>query len=662
MKKLMLWTFLLLIMGKCFSYEITFIYTLPASSVQVAIKNFPASTYNMEKISDSFWKYDIDLQQGKYYYQYIVDGKETYDPDNNDYEIIQNRFLNYKQVGEDETGMPKLKYEHSMKRMFINPVRYGEIYLCIGVEKATNQKINILVNGDIASTESFIIDDTQYQRFHVKSSAKLLKYLFVCEKDNKVYTIGSSKDGSKMFEFDFDNPQISYFDPPQWTKGSIYYQIFPDRFFNGDTENDPLAVRPWYEEYTSNTLSSYFYGGDLAGIIEKIDYLKELSVGCIYMNPIFEAPSTHKYNTTDYLKVDPSFGNEKILSDLIQKAHSQDIKILLDGVFNHTGDTFFAMKENFLRQQKSQYLDWYHILSFPITKSSKSYKCWWDYPDLPQLNLYNPKVRAYIAQVVSKWSGVGTDGWRLDAVDQIPNWFWKEFFMPLIKGINKDLFIVGEYWKDSSIYFEEPSFDSVMNYIFRDAAIAYAKGGSSQNFINSVSTYLKKYPPQVLHSLWNMLGSHDTERIFTVLGQDFEKLRIAVALQMTFIGSPIIYYGDEAGLTGEKDPFCRKPFPWDKERFNNNIYSLYKTLTAFRAENAALKYGSFKVICSKLGILAYEREYENDKVIVIMNSRSSANSCSIELDSQYKDLFSGTYYKKIETVGPKEVLILYRER
>jgi len=649
-------------MGKCFSYEITFIYTLPASSVQVAIEGLPGGTYDMQRIGESFWKHDIDLQQGKYYYQYIVDGKETYDPGNNDYEIVHDRLLNYKYVGEDETGMPKIKYEHSMQRMFINPVRYGEIYLCIGVEKATNQKINILVNGDILSSESFIVDDTQYQRFHVKSNAKILKYLFICEKDKTVYTIGSSKDSSKMFEFDFDNPKISYFDPPQWAKGSIYYQIFPDRFFNGDTENDPSTVRPWYEEYTSQSLSSHFYGGDLAGIIQKIDYLKELSVGCIYMNPIFEAPSTHKYNTTDYMKVDPSFGNEKTLIDLLQKAHSQEIKIVLDGVFNHTGDTFFAMKENFLKQQNSQYLDWYNILSFPITKSSKSYKCWWDYPDLPQLNLYNPKVRAYIAQVVSKWSGAGVDGWRLDAVDQIPNWFWKEFFMPLAKGINKELFIVGEYWKDSSIYFEEPSFDSVMNYIFRDAAIAYAKGGSSQNFINSVSTYLNKYPPQVLHSLWNMLGSHDTERIFTVLGQDFEKLRIAVALQMTFIGSPIIYYGDEAGLTGEKDPFCRKPFPWDKERFNNNIYSLYKTLTAFRAENAALKYGSFKVICSKLGILAYEREYENDKVIVIMNSRSSANSCSIELDSQYKDLFSGTYYKKIETVGPKEVLILYRER
>ncbi|WP_276318608.1 alpha-amylase family glycosyl hydrolase [Marinitoga lauensis] len=319
----------------------------------------------------------------------------------------------------------------------------------------------------------------------------MLNYKFLIKDGN----VSLEYPEKSYFEFNFDKPIINYLNVPEWSKGAIYYQIFPERFKNGDKNNDPKYTYDWYGPYTSSSLGSNgFYGGDLEGVIKSIDYLNDLGIEAIYFNPIFESLSSHKYDTKDYLKIDPHFGNDKVFERLIKALKDNKIKVILDGVFNHSGDEFFAMQDIFRNQKKSKYLNWYFIKKFPVTKSADSYLSWWGYADLPKLNLDNTEVKAYITKVIGKWMEYGIDGWRLDAADQVKESFWDKFFYPLVKGINNEAIISGEYWKDSSKYFEYPAFDTVMNYLFRDATLGYVKGGNASNFVRNTNLYLEKYP------------------------------------------------------------------------------------------------------------------------------------------------------------------------
>jgi glycosidase len=217
---------------------------------------------------------------------------------------------------------------------------------------------------------------------------------------------------------------------------------------------------------------------------------------------------------------------------------------------------------------------------------------------------------------------------------------------------------VGEFWRDATSYFEDPSFDSVMNYIFRDAVIAYAKGGRAINFVNTTNSYIDKYPPQVLHGLWNLLGSHDTERILTALGEDTQRMKLAVVLQMTFIGSPLIYYGDEIGMTGTTDPFCRVPFYWDDSKWNMEILELYSELAELRKESNALRKGDYTVLYADESVLIYERRYQSENVIIALNSKDSQIEIEYDLNGNYKDIFTEKSFDTIETMPGKSSLVL----
>jgi len=302
-------------------------------------------------------------------------------------------------------------------------------------------------------------------------------------------------------------------------------------------------------------------------------------------------------------------------------------------------------------------LDWYYIKSFPIKKSTESYEGWHGYADLPQLNNENPEVKAYINQVIGKWMSFGIDGWRMDAVDQLHETYWSALYEN-IKNIDQEALVVGEFWRDATSYFEDPSFDSVMNYIFRDAAIAYAKGGRAINFVNTTNAYIDKYPPQVLHGLWNLLGSHDTERILTALGEDTQRMKLAVVLQMTFIGSPLIYYGDEIGMTGTTDPFCRVPFYWDDSKWNMEILELYSELAELRKESNALRKGDYTVLYADESVLIYERRYQSENVIIALNSKDSQIEVGYDLNGNYKDIFTEKSFDTIETMPGKSFLVL----
>lgn len=664
MKRHILINIIIVISIILFSRNVTVYYTKPASSVYIIGDFTDFKPVSMNKSNTGIWKKVFNLNEGKYKYLFLVDNQKILDYKNPNTAYYNGELYSVLTVEDEETYIPSINdgiigvVKHTIERKYVNPVKPGEIYLSLEVQKNDVQDVIFIGNGKVLKKEKLTYDNSELYRFHILTPSNILKYKFLI-KDGKT---SLEYPENYYFEFDFDKPVIKYLNVPEWSKGRIYYQIFPERFRNGDKNNDPKYTNNWYGPYTSSSLGSNgFYGGDLEGVIKSINYLKNLGVEAIYFNPIFESVSSHKYDTKDYLKIDPHFGDEKTFEKLINELKENNIKIVLDGVFNHSGDEFFAMQDIFRNQKNSKYLNWYFIKKFPVTKSADSYLSWWGYADLPKLNVDYYGVKAYISSVIGKWMGYGIDGWRLDAADEVKESFWENFFYPLVKGINNEAIISGEYWKDSTRFFEYPAFDTVMNYLFRDATLGYAKGGSAFNFVRNTNLYLEKYPPQVLNSLWNMLDSHDTPRVLTELNGDINKLKIAVGIQMTFVGAPVIYYGDEIGLDGGKDPWCRKPFPWDKEFWNMEIYNYYKKMIKLRKEHEALRYGEYKVLKTKLGALVYKRYTDTDEVIVMTNSRKIPVKLNMKLNGKYRDYITGDEVNSIDKISGLSIKILIRQ-
>ena len=283
--------------------------------------------------------------------------------------------------------------------------------------------------------------------------------------------------------------------------------------------------------------------------------MRELGINTIYFNPIFEAPSVHKYDTSDYRKIDPHFGTMETFIKMAESFHENSIRFILDGVFNHTGRGFFAFCDIEKNGNKSLYKDWYNIKKFPLIENGKpNYDCWWNFPELPKLNTENPEVKTYLIETAKDWLIKGADGWRLDVPNEIAHSFWKDFRRE-IQSVKPDAFIIGEIWRDGRVWLEGDEFDSVMNYRFRDACVEFfAKRTSrAEEFIQQIGSQVYIYPMKANFCMMNLLSSHDTARFYTVAEGNIIKIRLALAFQFTFIGSPSIYYGDEIGMEGGKD-------------------------------------------------------------------------------------------------------------
>lgn len=454
------------------------------------------------------------------------------------------------------------------------------------------------------------------------------------------------------------------FTTPDWLDGGIIYQIFPDRFYASGTtkENIPedrflntdWAKLPEYRQPNDKLrLGNDYYGGDLKGIEEKLPYLKSLGVSCIYLNPIFEAHSNHRYNTADYFKIDPSLGTEKDLENLTKAAEKQGIAIILDGVFSHTGDdSIYFNKQNrynfvgAYNSKSSPYFSWFKFGEYP-----NKYSSWWGIETLPETDENDYSYSNFITGengVIRYWLKKGIKGFRLDVADELTDSILEKIRVAL-KAESKDNYLLGEVWEDASnkiSYGARRKFllgrqlDSVMNYPFADAIIAFVKGGKAESILNTVMRILENYPPQATKLLMNHIGTHDTARILTVLGCDhipstreeqakyvlspeqYEKgvklLKLAAVLQYTLPGVPSIYYGDEAGMTGFGDPFCRAGYPWGKE--NKELLDFYKTLGDFRRSNKAFISGEFVPVFADGSLFAYERKNGKNKVFVAVNA------------------------------------------
>ena len=393
----------------------------------------------------------------------------------------------------------------------------------------------------------------------------------------------------RMFDCPQNLREEEMFEVPQWAANKVVYQIFPSRF----AATQPVDKKLWYKAPITPMDDLH---GNLRGIIEHLDYIKDLGIDVVYLTPIFKSNSCHKYDTIDYYQVDPSFGTTEDLKELVQKSHERGMKVVLDAVYNHSGREFFAFQDILEKGEKSKYLDWYFIDELPPRGEwgeIPNFKCFGYYGGMPKLNLKNPEVEKYITDVACYWiKECDIDGWRLDVGDEISHFFWKNF-RKAIKAVKKDMLIIGEIWHYAGDFLEGDEWDTVMNYPFYLNLIdllADEKINVSQ-FVQNLG-YLKGRLNKKCYPLkWNLIDSHDTARFLHLCNDNKKKQHLAAAFQLLLPGMPMVYYGDEYAMPGANDPDCRRGMYWDEEYQDKEMYNWYKKLMQVRKTHACIVEG-----------------------------------------------------------------------
>jgi glycosidase len=486
------------------------------------------------------------------------------------------------------------------------------------------------------------------------------------------------------------------FKVPEWAPDTVYYYIFPDRFRNGDRSNDPRPgggrtqdryhdkdvefhanwnskpFRPGTGDGSDAHFNNDFFGGDLAGIIEKLDYIKSLGANAIYMTPVFQASSNHKYDTADYTRVDPAFGTNEDFARLTREAARRGIRIIPDTSLNHTGsdsiyfDRFgkYASRGAFEGgkiRKDSPYASWYRF-DETQTDPNKQYTGWVGVADLPELDKASPAWRDFAYRksdsVMKQWLDLGAAGWRMDVAPWVPDDFWREW-RAAIRAHTPDAITIAETWFDSSKYFLGDMFDSTMNYIFRNAVLEYAAGGNAKELWQNIELMREAYPPQAFYALMNLLSSHDQARSLHVLGwhEDSkpdaialakQRYKLAVLVQMTFPGSPAIYYGDEVSVTGGDDPYNRATYPWADlgGRPDEDMLAWFRKLTALRNQHAVLRRGSIDApLFLDERVVVLHRALGDEHAIVLLNNAETERAVALNVPDRvrgrYLDLLTG---------------------
>lgn len=553
---------------------------------------------------------------------------------------------------------------HSTSREYVYPVGRNKLnikLICSRGQKVTCQIVfwNRFHENEVKTEEMKCAGrDAEFDYFMCElafnEAVKYLRYYFIINVVSGREYLGRdglSREKPKVyFEYLYTNEE-DIMCVPKWAEGAVIYQIFPERFNNGDTSNDWIDTVDWNSAPTRGN----FFGGDLRGIIMKMDYLQELGVDAVYLNPLFKSPSNHKYDTIDYYSIDPSFGDTDDLIELVTECHKRNIKIIIDGVFNHCGFYFEPFQDVLEKGEKSEFKDWFYIESFPVQTDPPNYECVGYYKLMPKLRFKNNKVRSYFIDVGTYWlKTAGIDGWRLDVADEVDFTFWQEF-RRAIKGIKEDAILIGETWKDGRDMLRGDQMDSVMNYLFRDAVVGYFARDEidSWQFDHLIQRMLSIYPDVVYPVLYNLIGSHDTPRFLELCKGNVLKMQLAVAFQMTFPGMPAVYYGDETGLTGENDPGCRKAMNW--ENYDQKLLTFYKSMIAIRKESPSLMYGNYRTICCDDGVYGYARQFGMETAYVIINKSNTEKQMTIPL---FEDVSNSHELKSVlnrTTYRPKEI-------
>lgn len=447
----------------------------------------------------------------------------------------------------------------------------------------------------------------------------------------------------------------SHIDTPDWVRDAVFYQIFPDRFARSEKVHKPRNLETWDSPPTSHG----FKGGDLIGVVEHLDYLAALGINAIYFTPVFQSTANHRYHTHDYYKIDPLLGGNEALRVLLEEAHKRGMRVILDGVFNHASRGFFQFNDILENGPHSPYLDWFRVRGWPVnaydTTKPPNYDAWWNLHDLPKFNTDTQDVRDFIWDIAAHWIAFGMDGWRLDVPAEIDDDdFWREF-RRRVRAINPEAYIVGEIWEDASRWLQGDQFDAVMNYLFTRLCMEFFIDKISDprllqgttlwplrrlaggEFARDVNALLNLYHPDVTAVQFNLLDSHDTARFLTIAGGDTSALRLATLFQMVYPGAPCVYYGNEVGLAGGKDPLSRASFPWNEQTWDTDLLAFFKRATALRHAHPALRRGQFTTLYGNDDIYALARHLDGDKVVAIFNKGQLLQEPIIPVGELFQD-------------------------
>lgn len=583
---------------------------------------------------DNVWTGHMELSSGKYEYKYLIDDKYYVLDSHNPIKVTNHGFENsLLLVGEALLNGDAIHRGAKDVDFYTDTVMYFKLIL--NRQKYTGADLILVIHDTPKSIPGFVVYHDEiysYLLFKYEDTATIKDCLYYFElkkkkatDENDVLYLGTN--GVIESEWEIDNYELvrknlAILQTPDWVKKAIFYQIFPDRFYDANKQTNPPKV----EKPDALPKSDSFYGGDLEGVIEKVDHITELGANSVYFTPIFLSSSPHKYDTADYQKIDPHFGTEETYKKMVKTFQDKSLSFIMDGVFNHTGTDFWAFQDIVRNQEKSPYLEWYFVNKFPLVENYKpNYDCWWNFPELPKLNIDNPEVKKYILECAECWIKKGSSGWRLDVPNEIHHGFWKEF-RKTVKSVNPEAYLIGEIWHNGSYWLNGDEFDSVMNYRFREACVKFfaKRESDAEDFVKEIGKQIYDYPMQANFAMFNLLSSHDTSRFYTSADKDLARVKLALAFQFTYIGAPSIYYGEEVGMEGDKDPDNRRYMVWDKERWNMELYEFYKNMIHIRRENDVLTEGDIRFFYVKNQIIGYER-FKHDKKLVIFINNSDKN-------------------------------------
>lgn len=577
----------------------------------------------------------------------------------------------------------KVRY-NSQDKNFKKPFGAVEIGRAIKLSIIVNRDLLVALELTDFNNESSLLEmqkeylnDGNYKysvEIDTSNKTGLLRYYFILIDGYKRIYYGNNDEKLGGEGQVYNNDPVPYeitvyekIDVPKWYKDGVIYQIFVDRFCNGNEDNsinkpkkNSFLYATWNDEpmYIKDNMGRIsrwdFYGGNLKGIIKKLDYIKSLGANIIYLSPIFKSSSCHKYDVGDYEVIDEMFGTNEEFSKLCNIARSKGIRIILDGVFSNTGSDsrYFNKYGNYdevgaYQSPNSKYYKWYKFINYPY-----QYQSWWGIDNRPNVNELEESYLDYIVSkkgsIMEKWMNLGASGWRLNVADELPDKFI-EIFKKRMKEINNDSVLIGEVWDDASNkisyskrrkYLFGKELDSVTNYPLRQCLINFVKGYiTSEKLKKRIMSLYENYPREIFNSNMNVIGTHDTERILTILDGNLYLLKLMIVFQMTLPGVPVIYYGDEAGLKGGKDPENRKAYPWNNE--NQAILKFYSKIINIRKNEEVLRKGNLKIFDMDVNICILKRTYEGKNIIVVLNNSGlHKNLNKFEFEGVYSELFS----------------------
>lgn len=626
---------------------------------------------------DGTWEVAYPLPEGEHTYKFVVNGTDWI-PDPANTEKAGDGYggtNSVVRVGAGGGGAPSVRGDglvdaaalaHAREARYVTRVAPGRAVVTLRLARDDAEAAALRWRGGAVEMPLYARDRRfDWFRAEVACGPETFAYVLVVRDGADAWEIDRRGLGApRVPAAPFVLPPGGVFETPRWAREAVFYQIFPERFADGDSSNDPPGAKPWRSERLPESVEGWnaFYGGDLAGVAAHADHLADLGATAVYFCPLFASVSNHKYNHSDYYRIDDGFGGDTAFAACGAALRARGIRYIIDGVFNHSGDQHPYFRDAAARGPASPYYAWYRIHRWPFPAQFTGegenaprnfYDCWWGHGMLPDWNTENPEVRAHLFGAIEKWTRAGIDGWRLDVPNEVEHDFWRDF-RRTVKAINPEAYTVGEIWENGGPWLQGDQFDATMNYPFRTAMRDFFAEGKidAGELADRVAHLLVDLPPQVVEVQYNLLSSHDSERFWTVAGGRVDRVKQAVAFQFSFPGAPAIYYGEEIGLEGGKDPDNRRVFPWDEPgSWNRVLLDFYRTVIALRKAHPALRSPDYRVLAAEGRTFAaarVARPEEGGERLVVLFHASDAADPSLEIalpagfpDGAWRDLLGG---------------------